>query len=159
MYSFVQFRTGKLVKIGKSWTHCYWLLETYAVSGSECDIKQARMAFIDENARFWNAKLDIEGSSTVPLRRRLGQPYPNIGGYKPSKTLKSIDITIKETKILNFKSENNTKIQSQLAFAISFEEHDGDKRYLTKNIARILRFKRGLWGDSRALFLQSWCDL
>ena len=51
MYSFVQFGTGKLVKIVNRERIAIELLETYAVSGSGYDIKQARMAFIDENAK------------------------------------------------------------------------------------------------------------
>ena len=51
MYSFVQFGTGKLVKIVNRERIAIELLETYAVSGNGYDIKQARMAFIDENAK------------------------------------------------------------------------------------------------------------
>ncbi len=50
MYSFVQFGTGKLVKIVNRERIATELLETYAVAEVD-DIKQARMAFIDRNAK------------------------------------------------------------------------------------------------------------
>lgn len=51
MYSFVQFGTGKLVKIVTRERLNVDLLETYSVSGKGYDIKQARMLFIDEEAK------------------------------------------------------------------------------------------------------------
>ncbi len=49
----------------------------------------------------------------------------------------------------------NTEVD-WLAFTISFEEHDDDKRYFDERL-EVLRFdKERTLGDSRALFLQSW---
>ncbi len=47
-----------------------------------------------------------------------------------------------------------------LAFTISLEEHNGDKRYFDENILEVLRFDKEDFEEIPGrLFLQSWCDL